>query len=556
MHVIFQFPIVDFRPMLANYTSKLKAPEWPNPGDNSKSFIRHFGAVEERPAKGSKDWTGEGYFCNTHLSMRYDNLHQHGFPLGVDNKAAIYNSYRRFFSDGYFVNKIEAGFVDNIEKEIKALSPLPNKNINLESVLKHYANLPLTIKDKQLKLHRAGAPLAAKYYEASSKKSAVPDAGRYVAGGEIIILLAFASSEAIRLPDASFLVDEITLPGADGTIRLYGHKLKHEGYTIKTWLIETAVNSKQLSPPAREILRNLRINLLRIHLEKETMRLLLHAIKNQQVPLAPGSAEANLVDAYFKKTAEKLFSKMRFALLQEKLLDFALQSEDAIAPGSFSELKDGVYYFQDKFTRNNIEKLLGGMVKKIILFICTSPKDKNPLDFGNEFKQIKDSLRAGTDRNNYTIEIETAVRKDEFLDMLYRYLPDYLHLSMHSSLTEGLYFEDNNKDKLPMPVEEFAEILALFSKKHQPSVILLSACNSAGHAQAVKNYCQYAIGTQAVFPADAGVLYAAKFYSTLFEDNSKHIPDCHSAGKLAIKGFKPPFDPINNIDVHNIPILI
>jgi hypothetical protein len=556
MHVIFQFPIVDFRPMLANYTSKLTAPEWPNPGDNSKSFIRHFGAVEERPSKGSKEWTAEGYFCNTHLSMRYDNLHRQGFPLVTDNKAAIYNSYRRFFSDGYFVNKIEAGFVDNIEKEIQALSPPPKEEINLESVLKHYANLPVTINDKQLKLHRAGAPLAAKYYEESSKKSAPLDAGKYVVGGEIIILLVFASSEAVQLPDASFLIDEMQLPGADGAIKLYGYKLKHESFTIKTWLIETSVTSKKLSPPAQELLRNLRINLLRIHLEKETLRILLNAIKNQKVPLAPGSAEANLVDAYFKKTAEKLFSKMRFSILQEKLLDFALQSEDAVAPGSFSELQEGVHYFEDKFTRSNIEKLLGSMAKKIILFICTSPKDKNPLDFGNEFKQIKDSLRAGTDRNNYKIEIETSVRKDEFLDMLYRYLPDYLHLSMHSSLTEGLYFEDNNKDKLPMPVDEFAEILALFSKKHSPAVILLSACNSAGHAKAVKNYCQYAIGTQAVFPADAGVLYAAKFYAALFEENSTRIPDCHCAGKLAIKGFTPPFDPINNIAVHDIPVLI
>jgi hypothetical protein len=64
------------------------------------------------------------------------------------------------------------------------------------------------------------------------------------------------------------------------------------------------------------------------------------------------------------------------------------------------------------------------------------------------------------------------------------------------------------------------------------------------------------MGTQTVFPASAGVLYAAKFYATLFEGNSMHIQECHDAGRKAIELFKPEFEAINDIPVFEIPVLI
>ena len=556
MHIIFEFPIVDCRPLLPDEEGKLINPEWPTPTDSAKPFIRHFGAVKERNAGGSTDWTGEAYFCNTHLALQYDELHKKGFPLSPGQQSAIYNSYRRFYSDGYFVGKIEAGFVDNIEKKAEAAG-LENTKINLSDVLEHYADLPVKVDDKDFKLYKAGAALTKKYYGASTskEKSAAPQQ-QFVVAGELLIVLVFSANDKFVLPETASLLEQVTLPDNKGSLKLHSYKLKHEGYSLKVWLIETPAPLSSLSKPDKSILRNLRINLLRIHIEKETLRILLNKIKNKKIQLDNDSKEAQLADSYFKKTAERLFKKERYSLQQKNILDFALNSENSMSPDSFTSLEQGVYYFQDQFTRNNIQRLLNGMAKKMILFICASPKEKNPLDFGNEFKKIKDNLQKGSDRYNYVIEIEPSVKRSEFLDLLTKYKPDYLHLSMHSSLTDGLYFEDGNEDKSPMPVAEFEGILELHNRLHHPKVIILSACNSKAHAAAVKPYCDYAVGTQTVFPAAAGVIYADKFYATLFEDNSSHIPECHDAGRKAIEIFKPEFDPINDIPVFEIPVLI
>jgi hypothetical protein len=556
MHIIFEFPIVDCRPLLPDEDGKLTNPEWPTPPDSAKSFIRHFGAVKERNAGGSTDWTGEAYYCNTHLALQYDDLHKKGYPLSTGRQSAIYNSYRRFYSDGYFVGKIEAGFVDNTEKKGEAPG-LENIKINLSDVLNHYADLPVKVDDKDFKLYKAGTALTKKYYgESTSKEKAALPQQQFVVAGELLIVLVFSANETFVLPETASLLEQVTLPDNKGSLKLHGYKLKHDGYALKVWLIETPAPVSSLSKPDKNILRNLRINLLRIHIEKETLRILLNKIKNKKIQLDNDSKEAQLADSYFKKTAERLFKKERYTLQQKNILDFALNSENSMSPDSFTSLEEGVYYFQDQFTRNNIQRLLNGMEKKMILFICASPKGKNPLDFGDEFKKIKDNLQKGADRYNFAIEIEPSVKKNEFLNLLTKYKPDYLHLSMHSSLTDGLYFEDDQKNQSPMSVAEFEGILELHNRLHHPKVIILSACNSQAHAAAVKPYCEYAVGTQTVFPASAGVIYADKFYATLFEDNSSHIPECHDAGRKAIEIFKPEFDPINDIPVFEIPILI
>ncbi|HSI75239.1 MAG TPA: hypothetical protein VK957_05080 [Lunatimonas sp.] len=555
MHIVFQFPIVDCRPLLPDNEGRLNKPEWPNPPASKKSFVRRFGAVRERRSGGSVDWPAEENFCSLNKAMHYEDLHKNGYPISPDIKSTIYNSYRRYFSDGYFLGKIEAGFVDNLEKKLEQLDSKFSP-IDIEEILRHFSSLPVLIDSENVGIIKAGKKLAKKYHESSTSKSKlISKQQHFVEAGEIVILLIYAESKNLSVPKYASLIEELVLPNEFGLLKLYGYKLKIGGYPIKVWLISTPVPYHHLGNEGKSILRNLRINLLRVHLEKETLRILLNAIKSKKIHLDDGSQEAYLVDSYFKKTAEKLFQKERYVLQQKNLLEFALQSEQSVSSGSFNSLEEGIHYFQDQFTRANIQRLLSGMSKKTILFICTSPKNKNPLDFGSEFKGIKDSLQKGTDRYNYVIEIEPSVKKNEFLHLLLRYQPDFLHLSMHSSLDNGLYFEDENKQVSPMPVEEFDGIMKVYGEKHNPQVVILSACNSNAHAQAAKKYCKYAVGTQTVFPMDAGVIYAAHFYACLFENNFSNIQICHDAGKNAIEIYQPRFDDINNIPVHEIPVL-
>jgi len=556
MHIVFQFPIVDFRPLLANGSDKLPYPEWPDVGNSVKRFIRHFGAVEQRNAGGSDDWPGEGFFCNSHLAMRYNDLHKQKIELTPGIKSVIFNSYRRYASAENFLGRLEAGFVDNTEGTIKK-NELAPKSIDLDKILEHYCDIPVTINDKQLKLSKIGQRLADNYYYQSTPVKIKPQAkNKLVKSGDVVIVMVYTANTAFQLPDYAFPVDEIDLQGETEKLKLYGCRFKYKDGNYKVWLIETPAGINRQSKQLKAIIRNLRINLLRIHLEKETIRVLLNGIKSKEIPLEPGSKQAELADDYFEQTGQKIFQEIRFSINQKNLLSFALNSEDSAAAGTFSQLEEGIYNFKNKYVRKNIDKLLTGMAKKTILFICTSPKGVNPLDFGEEYSKIKKALRAGTDRDNYDVEIEAAVKKIEFMNILDRYKPDYLHLSMHSSLTLGLYFEDDNKEKSPMPVAEFADIIKQYSSAHKPMGIVLSACNSKAHAEAVKPYCDFVMGTQKVFPAEAGVIYASSFYSTLFEKNSSNIPYCHNNALLAIRSRKPPFEDVDGISVDQIPVLI
>ncbi|MEO6683682.1 MAG: hypothetical protein ABIN48_12745 [Ginsengibacter sp.] len=555
MHTIFQFPIIDFRPLLKTGNDKLPYPEWPTIGSSDKRFIRRFGAVQQRNAGGSDDWSGEGFFCNSHLAMRYDDLHKQGYPVAPGIQSAIFNSYRRYSSAENFLGRMEAGFIDNTEGLIEKHQPGAG-TVSLEGILKHFCDLPVTINDKKVKLPRIGQKLADNYYRESTPVNIeLQKKNRVVKAGDVLILIVFSANDAFKLPDYSFLVDEIELPGEIVKLKLHGCRFKHGDIPYKVWLMEVPFAVSDQSKQVKETIRNLRINLLRIHLEKETVRVLLNGIKTKEIMLDAGSPQALLADDYFDQTGQKIFQETRYSIAQKNLLDFALRSEDSADPGSITQLEEGIYNFKNKYVKKNMEQLLTKMAKKMILFICTSPHDTIHTGFDDEFIKIKDALRAGTDRDNYTIEIETSVKKTDLLNKLNRYKPDFLHLCMHTTLKEGLYFEDDDKEVFPMPVEEFTNIIKLFNEKHKPVCIILSACNSKDHAKAVKDYCDFAVGTQRVFPAEAGIVYASGFYQTLFENNSTDIAYCHKNGIQAIQSSKQDFGTYD-IPVYDIPLLI
>jgi hypothetical protein len=557
MHIVFQFPIVDFRLLLPGEKARLVQPSWPSPDMQRKPFIRHFGRVKQRLGGGSEDWSAEEFYCDSHLAIKYDDLHKSGYDIGAGRKTIISNCYRRLYSDGKFMNKIELGFVDDFETLLYYRQK--QEPIGLIPVIKHYADLNVTVRGTPVRLFKAGSLLAANFCDSSTVRGMVDDKlHRYVVNGEICILVIVSPNESIELPREAVKIDDYK-PNKYQSVQVHGYKLHHEGYSFKVWFLKLSRFEGILEAKngLAVILRRIRINLARIHAEKETVRLLLNGINTGKVDLPQDGEKARLVDSYLKKTAEKLFKKTRANLDVQQVLDFALQSEDVAQPGSFSSLEESVYYFKDQYTRSNIDQLLEKMIvehKKTILFITSSPKGKNLLNFGQELKKIKDALQSSADRAYYQIEVETGVQKDDFLKLLFRYKPDYIHITLHGSRANGLYFENAEGEALAMDTIEFSKILALYSLKKKPQAILLSACNSLGHAEAVRASTLFAMGTNQVFPDQAAIVYAQGFYELLFNDQTTDITLCHQAGLLGIELAK--FDAIGGVPVRDIPVLL
>lgn len=533
MHIVFQFPIVDLRQVVPNENGRINRPHWPEPEFSKQPFISGFGKVKSRNQGGSDDFSGEANFCDAHSAIKFTDIQHQGFSEGLKVRTSIFNSYRRFYSNGRFLGKLEVGLVDNLEKVISNPSNLDSK-IKIELLLEHYANLEFNVAGETVNLCKAGPLLAKKYQTETTlikKKRGINH--DFVQSGELSILLVCKDHGFLELPKHSFCLDRLVLPDG-GVLELYGYKLKKDGYVIKTWIIKTPPGFSFKPKNVRAVLRDLRMNLLRIHLEKETIRILLNAINNKQIKLEKGSEQANKVNSYFELTSKKLFSKNRYDIDQKNLLQFALQSEKSIAKGSFNSLKENIAYFQDEFMLNNLEKLVGSMAVKPILFVCSNPRDSNSIDFDKEYKDLKYNLQRGIDRDHYDIEIELSVTKNEFKDILDKYKPQFLHLSMHATVKDGLHFEDENKAILPMSVKEFKQIIGRYSEKHELKLVLISACNSKNHAKAVKEYCDFAIGTKAVFPVPAALIYSNNFYTTLFNGYQNDLEYCHSDGRAHV----------------------
>lgn len=555
MQFVFQFPVIDLRQVLQpSDTIAL----WPS-ADMSKAaisalmqkapFIRNFGKIESGPA---------GYFCNINC-IKSDKLQDNGFKLN-DITVPVFNCNKRLYAEGAYTTKVEFGFTDQFESILKYNAP--EEPVHIPDILSHYLAMPLDVQDmaggakddydnnsdpnywRTIKLSELGPVLTSNYSRATAKNKEQQGDDNVVCG-EACITLAFASDNNIVLPANAEKLDEFTVVGQH--IILYGYKWNLEGLSFKVWLFQ--LPSLELMTDANVIqeLQNRRMNLFRLNAEKETMRILVNGFDPQDPH--PGVAK------YIKKTPIKINKKERFSTSQDAVRDFALQSEKEKVQFTLDDLKKTLDGYGLDNLKNLGQKMQEGPKRKKILFITSSPTETNPTDFGEQFKKIKDALQYGTDRDYFDLlNIETGVERNSVMQILYTKEPDYIHITLHNSEINGLYFQDAVKKPDPMPVNEFADYIKDLNDLNKPEVIILSACNSLAHANAVKQYCNFAIGTNYVFPDNAAIVYANKFYNALF--NGKKVSFCHRVAVQGIKYNKPPFDAIDDKEVYDIPQLI
>jgi hypothetical protein len=188
---------------------------------------------------------------------------------------------------------------------------------------------------------------------------------------------------------------------------------------------------------------------------------------------------------------------------------------------------------------------------KKILFVCTGANDKNPFDFGQEFKKIKDALQSSQKREQFEVEIETGVEADDFLRVVTRYQPDILHIATHSSDNQGVYFQNSAGETQSFSPEELADVFALMQKKFTPELVILSACNSIAQAEAIQPYVGQAIAMQDLWPEEAGLSYAENLYEMIFD--GQDINYAHESAVLGVKMAK--IAPLGKTKTHEVPVL-
>lgn len=559
MHLVFQIPIIDLRRQKEN---KDTLNPWPSAALNGEEsnirpgrdrFIRNFGKI----------FSGtDGYSCSINC-VKVDQARK-DYPHFRNNPTRIFNIHKRLHADGLFTVKAEIGFSDYTEAMLDQGEITGRVGIN--EMLSHYMELPVDVLDLEKasindKLEAEGreatddpwvetklkdlAPLLINNYKRSTVKNNTPQQSGEMLNGEPCITFTWAGNNIVIPPNAE-KIDEF--PIERGRVTLYAYRWAFRERSYKVWLFRLSKMEMQGSGVVGARLKRIRNNLFRLNAEKETVRLL-----NNTFSLEEASEAAQ---RYLKKTPLKIFRKERFSKQQEGVRQFALE-DPAGAPElvSMEDLKK----LLDSYGLDNLKQLSEGMQKKppqqTVLFITSNPTDSNPIDFGEQFKQISAALRSGSERDSFAIlPIATGVERDQLKQLLYTSKPDFIHITLHANTIQGLYFQNREKKTEPMPVEEFAAYIKKLTELKRPKAILICACNSLAHAIAVKEYCNYAMGTCYVFPDPAAVVYAKEFFISLF--NGLDVRFSHDVAVQAIQFFQPQFVSIDEHAVHDIPQLV
>lgn len=114
-------------------------------------------------------------------------------------------------------------------------------------------------------------------------------------------------------------------------------------------------------------------------------------------------------------------------------------------------------------------------------------------------------------------------------------MPTVLHISLHASKVDGLYFERSDHQPAPLSVTEFEDVIKIYTTYHELTAVILSACNTLNHAKAALPFCSYAMGTNTAIPDEASPLYAAGFYHILFSSVPPIFAFCHASAISQIK---------------------
>jgi hypothetical protein len=348
MFVVVQFPFADFRPFSdSTAAARSLTPSWPPRTRLPAQFLRRFGRACDRYRGVDYAWTDEKSFCRANRALRFPAL-----PLRSTGwERHVHCAFRRLFSDGLAVARLEAGFAfeSPIVQQLRWQSEkyggagdmdlaeylaLPGDVYHADplEVLTHIALLPtivprLSPADSAATMPRAlaqqGGSLAELYFKATSRLPApqVTALGREwlrFVGQGAPVLLAECNPQAIeRLPQqfARMSVHATT------DVSLAFGKLRTAYGMLDAWLIGCSRSNS-------DCIRNLRLCLLRLHAEQQALALVLDRLSSGVIEYQPGSGSGDRLERYLNQ-ATRLIDRKAWADIQQSEILAAFDAQEA-----------------------------------------------------------------------------------------------------------------------------------------------------------------------------------------------------------------------------------
>ena len=295
MFITIQFPFVDYR-YLQDNPVKLDKPRWPDP-DPGKGNMIYFGRIFNRSVPYKGPWDDQKRYCNAKGVMNFCGMGDDHFYKSLMTKWDARILFRRFQSDGKFMAKFEIGFYDDFEIKINNEK---NGGGSVYQLLYDHINdyLLCSLKVKIgsrytdfVPLVHSGDHLADAYFWSTFKKQGKRSFDKMMNADQVSkcdpsILIQLDSTLMDTSSFDSQLIDTPDLNRQE--IHLYYDQVRHDYQDnvnyYKTWFL-AAPGWKNTVPVLDddyttfdETIRYLRINLLRIHVEKVVLKKILEKI--------------------------------------------------------------------------------------------------------------------------------------------------------------------------------------------------------------------------------------------------------------------------------------
>lgn len=177
-----------------------------------------------------------------------------------------------------------------------------------------------------------------------------------------------------------------------------------------------------------------------------------------------------------------------------------------------------------------------------ILMLSANPQGMPVLQLGKERREIKRGLERSQYRDRFQLEMEEAVRTEDFRRAMLDVQPQIVHFSGHGDGEAGLAFEDETGKVKFVTGEALAGLFELFADQVQ--CVVLNACYSEVQAKAIAQHIPYVIGMNAAIGDRAAIEFAISFYDAL--GAGREIPFAYKLGCNAIqldgiRNISPPF---------------
>ncbi|HEX3476144.1 MAG TPA: CHAT domain-containing protein [Kofleriaceae bacterium] len=550
-----QYPFADVRSFIADDGGRLSRPHWSAP-DTESDFVRAFGGVTVRP-RGGASIGGDQYRCEARWAVRFERP-----GLGPDRRCA----FRRFYSDGKALAKFEIGIARDGSGPLTATR-------EIDAILEQLAAVPAD-RTPARPLGELGPVLSRAYRRASTAHDFTGICEPWwVREGAPVTLVMYRKEEQLELPA------ELTpVQASQG----------HHSVTVAHWWQRFRGKLRPVwflgyQPDDYLLARQLRIDLVRLHCEYQSLRMILRHIADGVLLPAPRSACSDRLQQYLNdaiSTITNLRSARRSVVCETscQLVEAAIEQVHGDQTASLVANLESQLRKLD--VRPNIRrkvhnyaaeqsslkapvtppsKLAEAVVEptngqELIAFLAANPVGTSRLLLDEECAAIERELSMTAARDVFALRSKWTVTVDEMMRHLATLTPAVIHFSGHGragTLTDdgdgsrqvhrdvagaahgAIYLEDEHRRPHCVDGRALAQMIA--STAPCARIVVLNACFSDALASALCDAVDCVVGMRGAVDDAAARSFAIAFYRALGNRNSVANAVRQAAAALAAK---------------------